>query len=202
MFRVLTVAREYGSGGAAIARKAAESLGWELLDKALILEIAHAVRVESDLVGRYDERVDPWLHRVSRKGLWHGGFEGVAAVAENSVLDAETVAQRAREVIEAASQRGKCVIVGRGAQCILQNRADAFHVFVYAPWAQRMARIRQRVKAEAHLEELIRATDRERSDYIRLHFGCDWSDPHLYHLLLSSELGEDLAAKLIAQAVG
>ncbi len=201
MFRVLTIAREYGSGGASIARKVAESLGWELLDKALILEIARQARVESDQVRRYDERVDSWLHRVTRRGLWHGAFDGVAAVAEEDFLDAETVAGLSRPVIEAAYERGKCVIVGRGSQCVLQNRADAFHVFIYAPWRERVARIERRLPAGADAEAAIRSTDRQRAEYIRLNFGCHWSDPHLYHLLISSVAGEDAVAAIITEAL-
>lgn len=197
MFRVLTVAREYGSGGASIARKISESLGWELLDKALILEIARSMHAESELVGQYDERVDSWVHRVSRRGLWHGAFEEVAAVAEGNVLDAETVAERARTIMEAAYRKGNCVIVGRGAQCVLQDRADAFHVFIYAPWRDRVARIVRREPRAADVEDLINATDRQRSEYIRLHFESDWADPHLYHMMISSGSGEDAVVRIL-----
>jgi cytidylate kinase len=201
MFRVLTVSGEYGSGGADIARRVSERLGWQLLDKAFILEIARRIRVEPDLVQHFDERVASWLHRVSRAALWHGAFEGVAAMAPEDFFDAGTVAELARHVIEGAYERGNCVIVGRGAQCILQGHADALHVFIYAPRHQRIARIRQRLPAAKDAEELIRATDRQRAEYIRMHFGCNWSDPHLYHLLINSELGESLAASLIVDAL-
>jgi cytidylate kinase len=201
MLRVLTVAREYGSGGAAIARKISDWLGWELLDNALILEIARASRVDPELVRRYDERVDSWLHRVSRRGLWHGAFEGVAAVADEDIFDAETMAEMARHLIEAAYERGNCVIVGRGAQCLLQDRRDVLHVFIHAPWHERIARVRQRIPAGIDIEELIRSTDRQRAEYIRMHFGCDWSDPHLYHMLISSELGEEEVSSLVMEAV-
>lgn len=58
MFRVLTVAREYGSGGGGIARKTAEELGWSLLDKGLVERIARAAQVDPELAQRYDERID------------------------------------------------------------------------------------------------------------------------------------------------
>lgn len=201
MFRVLTVAREYGSGGASIARKLSDWLGWELLDRALIEGIARAARVAPDVARQYDERVDSWLHRLSRGGLWHGAFDGVAAVADEDFFDAATMARLAGRLIEAAYARGNCVIVGRGAQCVLQDRPDALHVFIYAPWQQRVARVRQRLPEETDPEELIRATDRDRAEYTRIHFGCEWSDPHLYHLLISSELGDDETASLVMEAV-
>ena len=197
MFRVLTVAREYGSGGGRIARRIAESLGWNLLDKALIEQIARAAHVDPELAQRYDERVDSWLHRISRRSLWRGGFEGVATVAATEFFDAETMAALGRKLIEEAYTKGNCVIVGRGAQCVLQNRQDVLHVFVYAPWPERVARARERAPSAGDIEELIRATDRQRSDCIRTYHGYTWNDPHLYHLLISSGLGEERAARII-----
>lgn len=169
--RVLTVAREYGSGGAPIAR--------------------------SELAGQYDERVHSWVHRVSRNGLWHGAFDEVAAVAEGEILDSETVAERARTLIEAAYKKGSCVIVGRGGQCVLQDHADAFHVFIYAPWRDRLARIRRREPRAADVDELIDATDRQRAEHIRLHFDCDWANPHLYHMMISSRAGENEVVQIL-----
>jgi len=201
MFRVLTVAREYGSGGGRIARRVAEKLGWNLLDKALVDAIATSAQVDSDLARRYDERVDSWLHRVSRRSLWRGAFEGVATVTEAEFFDAETTSALARNLIVEAHSRGNCVIVGRGAQCILQNRKDVLHVFIYAPWAERIARVRTRVGPSADLEQSIHRTDRQRADFIRLYFGCDWNNPHLYHMLISSEIGEETVAGIIIEAL-
>jgi cytidylate kinase len=201
MFRVLTVAREYGSGGGLIARKIAERLGWDLLDKALVERIARIAQVDPELAQQYDEHVDSWLHRASRRGLWHGAFEGVATVTGLEVFDAEAMAALGRGLITEAHSRGNCVIVGRGAQCVLQNQKDVLHVFIYAPRPQRTARIRKRLPAVADIQHLIRATDQCRADYIRLYFGCNWNDPHLYHMLISSGLGEDNVARLIGDAI-
>jgi cytidylate kinase len=202
MFRVLTVAREYGSGGGDIAIRVAQRLGWKLLDKALIEAIASAARVDPDLVRRYDERVDSWVHRVSRTALWHGAFEAVPALNGTEVFDCQAMTTLARGLIEEAYSEGKCVIVGRAGQCVLQERPDAFHVFVYAPWADRVARIRRRLPDVTDVESLIRSIDRQRADHTRTNFGCDWADPHLYHMLISSELGEDATATIIIDALG
>jgi cytidylate kinase len=201
MYRVLTVAREYGSGGGGIARGVAEKLGWNLVDKALVESIAPSAQVDPELARHYDERVDSWPHRVGRRGLWHGAFEGVATVVDAEFFDAETMAALARNLILDSCSRGNCVIVGRGAQCILQDREDVLHVFIYAPWSERVARVRRRLSAENNVGLLIRATDRQRADYIRLFYGCDWNNPHLYHMLINSELGEDTVAEMIIEAM-
>lgn len=201
MFRVLTIAREYGSGGGSIARRVAERLGWNLLDKTLVERIARAAQVDPELAQRYDERIDSWLHRISRKGLWYGGFDAVAAFSGTQVFDAETMVALARTLIEEACAGGNCVIVGRGSQCVLQDRKDVLHVFIYAPWPERVARVRERTQAAADVESLIRTVDQQRAGYIRTHFGCDWTDPHLYHMLLSSELGDENVARIIVEAI-
>jgi hypothetical protein len=201
MFRVLTIAREYGSGGALIGRSISEQLGWKLLDKAFIENIARAAKVDPRVARRFDERTDSWLERLGRQGLWRGAFEGVAVVSQPDFFDAETMAALAQDMIEEAYQRGNCVIVGRGAQCVLRERRDVFHVFVYAPLPERVARIRQRLPGKTDIEELIRSMDRQRADYVRTYYGCDWIDPHLYHLMICSELGEDLVESTIIEAL-
>jgi cytidylate kinase len=201
MFRVLTVAREYGSGGGLIARKVAEKLGWDLLDRALVERIAGMARVDPQLAQQYDEQVDSWIHRASRRGLWRGAFEGVATVTGQEVFDAEAMAALGRDLIAEAHSRGNCVIVGRGAQCLLQNRKDVLHVFIYAPWRERVARLRKRLPAGTDIEHAIQLTDQQRADYTRVYFGCNWKDPHLYHMLISSELGGDNIARAIIGAI-
>lgn len=201
MFRVLTIAREYGSGGALIGRSISEQLGWKLLDKVFIESIARAVKVDPELAQRFDERTDTWLERLGRQGLWGGAFEGAIIVSQPDFFDAETMAALAQNMIAESYQRGNCVIVGRGAQCVLRDRQDVFHVFIYAPWAERVARIRQRLPGQTDVEELIRSTDRQRADYIRTYFGCNWMDPHLYHLMISSQLDEHLVESTILEAL-
>ena len=201
MFRVLTVSREYGSGGGHIARRVAETLGWNLLDKALVEQVAREAEVDPQLAQRYDECVDSRLHRLSRRGLWHGAFDGAATMADTEVFDAETMAALERNLITEAHARGNCVIVGRGAQCVLQDRPDVLHVFIYAPLPQRVARVRERVSGEWDIERRIHATDQQRAGHIRTYFGCRWDDPHLYHMLISSELGEEQVARMIVEAI-
>lgn len=203
MFRVLTIAREYGSGGAVIGRSISEQLGWKLLDKVFIENIARAAKVDPKLARRFDERTDSWLERLAHQGagLWRGAFEGTVVVSQPDFFDAETMAALAQNMIEEAYRRGNCVIVGRGAQCVLQSCKDAFHAFIYAPWAERVARIRQRLPGQTDIDELIRATDRQRADYIRTYFRCNWMDPHLYHLMICSGLGEGQVESTIIEAL-
>lgn len=202
MFRVVTIAREFGSGGASIASALATRLGWRLVDNACVLEVARAARVDPLLARNYDERMDSWLHRVSKRTFWHGGLERVPAVSDMDYFDADTMAALTAELIREAAGESNCVIVGRGAQCILQERKDVFHVFVYGDMHQKISRVHNRVKNCRDAEALIRTMDKARSDYVRARFGCNWTDPHLYHLMISSTPGEDWAISTILHASG
>jgi cytidylate kinase len=201
MFRALTVAREFGSGGADIARLVAERLSWKLLDNALITAIAEKTKAAPEVCRQFDERVDPWMQRLVRNALRHGPPEAPALVPASAFLDAAATTRITQDLIREAHQLGDCVIVGRGAQCFLQREPDVFHVYVYAPWREKVARVRRRFPDEAKPEELIRATDAQRAEYVRVNFGCEWNNPHLYHMMLCSSLGEDAAASVILAAM-
>ena len=179
----------------------AERLQWSLLDNEIILRIAEAAKVDPELARSYDERVDSWIHRVTRGGLWHGTERASVSGRSAEVFDGETMALLTRDIIAEAHSRGNCVIVGRGGQCILQEHRDAFHVFVYGPWAQRVARVHRRFPEFHDIPEVVRSADQQRVDYVRLHFGCHWADPHLYHLLICSAMGEEAAAETILAAM-
>lgn len=199
-YRVVTVSREYGSGGAAIAAKLAALLGFRLLDRALIDRIASEAHVDPGTAERFDEHVDRWVERLGR-AFRLGGLEAVAEVDREAVLDAERAAALAARVIEEAAAIGGCVIVGRGAQCVLRGRPDVFHVFVYASLPERVRRIRERLGEEADVEGVIDTTDRERAAYVRRYFGASWLDPRLYDLMVNAAIGEDAAAAAIRTAV-
>jgi cytidylate kinase len=199
-WRVVTVGREYGSGGAAVAGALARRIGFRLLDRALIERIAEVAHVQPGVAERLDEHVDSLASRVAR-ALRYGPFEAVSPVAGEAILDAERMQALSAAVIEEAARSGECVIVGRGAQCLLRQRPDVFHVFVYASRAERGRRLRQRLGPDADVEALMEQVDRERAAYVKQHFGCNWLDPHLYHLLANAGLGEQAAVAAILAAL-
>lgn len=202
MYSVLTVSREYGSGGVFVARRAAEELGWKLLDSALIEAIVEKANVDPAVAKRYDEKVDPWLHRVSRKALWHGAFEGVGELGETDVFDAQTMAILTRRVIEEAAGLGGCVIVGRGGQCLLADHPNTFHIFIHAPRSFRLKLLHERLGERADMERIMEATDHERADYIRLHYDRDVYDRHLYDLMLNTRRGVEMASRVVLYEMG
>ena len=127
--RVITIAREYGSGGAVIGQELAARLGWKLLDRELILELARRAHVQPSEVSQMDEHPSSFIARLL-KAFWIGNAYTYSGPAPD-VVDADYLAELSAIVISEAAKLGQCVIVGRGAQCVLREREDAFHVFVY-----------------------------------------------------------------------
>jgi cytidylate kinase len=204
-YRVLTVTREYGSGGGRIAKTIAGWLDWNLLDREIIESIARTAQVNTDVVSHYDERLDSWLRRVNEEAV-----RGVAmataplmggAMAEKDIFDAQMMTELTRRIIEEAYSSGNCAIVGRGAQCILEHRPDVFHVFVYAPLLERVERLRKRLPPGINIEHRIRTVDEERAHYLQQRFGKNWCNPHLYDLMISSQVNEDATAQVILHAM-
>ncbi len=200
MIRVVTIGGEFGSGREEIGRGLADRLGWKLLDNALIEEIARTAHVDPAVALSYDESTDPWFHRL-HKALWHGGYEGVVTTTEAASLDADAVAGFARRVIEEAARQGRCVIVGRGSQCVLQDWSGTFHVFVYAPLDQRIERVRRCSAPGSDPDAQVVSMDRRRQAYIRRYFGQDWTNHHLYDLMICSTTGEAAAIACILGAL-
>jgi len=200
-YRVLTVSREFGSGGGRIAQSIARRLGWKLLDSALIEQIACEANVDAGVVSRFDEHVEGWLARLNRQAMRGAAMAAGVALTEEKCFDPDVMADLARKIIQHAYEAGNCVIVGRGAQCILQAKADVFHVFVYAPLRVRIHRLRTRLEPGASIEQRIQDVDGERALYLKRQFGKDWKNPHLYDLMISSGEDEERTARVIEFAM-
>jgi cytidylate kinase len=200
-YRVLTVNREFGSGGGRIAQTIAEWLGWKLLDRDIIDAIAYAAHVETSVVRHYDEHVDSWLRRINQQAMRSAALAAGLELAEGSIFDAEQMVKLTQKIVEQAYSEGNCVIVGRGSQCILQHKPDVYHAFVYAPLKERILRLRKRLEKCANVEQRIRTVDEERAKYLQQYFGKSWCNIHLYDLMISSHEDEDETARAVLYAM-
>jgi cytidylate kinase len=200
-YRTLTVSREYGSGGGRIANTIAGWLGWKLLDNEIITAIARAAHVDSHVVRHYDEHVDSWLRRINEEAVRGVAMAAGRPLGEEEIFDAHVMNEMSKRIIEQAHEAGDCVIVGRGAQCILQHKADAYHVFIYAPFRDRIRRLKKRLGPGADIEHGIRTVDEQRARYLHQLFGQDWCNHQLYDLMIRSEEDEDTTARAILYAM-
>ena len=196
MIRIVTMEREYGAGGSAIAQRLAAHLNWKVWDEALTAEIARMARCDQHAVAVLEERVDPLFYRLM-KVFMRGSYERSLPVGGLEHLDADSMVVFMQRVIEGAAAAGNCVIVGRGAPYVLRDRQDAFHVFVYAPHEEKIRRVRELGKTEAEAVELVGAIDQERATFIKKYFGKDWPSRHLYHLMINSAVGDEVVVRTI-----
>src|SRR5579871_320123 len=196
MIREITIEREFGAGGTAIAEKLAERLGWKLWDQALTTEISRLAHVDQACVDRLDERCDPLFYRLMKVFI-RGSYERSLPVAGLAHFDADSMVAFMHRVIDGAASEGNCVIVGRGAPYFLRDREDAFHIFVYAPWEEKLRRVMASGKSEEEAVELLSSIDQERATFIQKYFGKEWPNRHLYHLMINSKIGDDRVVRAI-----
>jgi cytidylate kinase len=200
MFNVLTIAREYGSGGSEIGRKVAEILGWECLDKQIIERVAAIGKMDSAWAAQADEHAIKWWERVM-KSFWQGGPQSYVGARTEYGVDRDTVQVFTAGLIQEAAKIGNCVIIGRSAQCVLRRHPDVFRMLVYAPQKEKLVRMKLRHPEEHDLSALLRRIDSERLHYARYYYDCDSTDRSLYHLTINSTLGIDTCAKMVAQII-
>jgi cytidylate kinase len=189
MYRIITIEREYGSGAAEIARQLASRLGWKLWDKELTAEIARVANVDPSSVSMCEERVDSTFQRLV-KVFWRGSYERSMHL-ENQTFDPDRMVHVGEQVMRQIAEEGNSVIVGRGAPYFLRDRPDAFHVFLYAPRAEKLRRIQDLGTRLHEAEDLVDTVDRERILFVKHYFGADWPTRSLYHVMLNTAMGDD-----------
>jgi cytidylate kinase len=190
MFRLVTIEREYGCGGGAIAAELADRLGWKLWDHLLTEEIARTANVDPSAVMRCDERMDSRLHRLA-KSFWRGSYERNSAALGSQVFDTDRMMSLMQETMNRIAQEGNAVVVGRGGPYFLRENPDAFHVFLYAPRAEKIRRTIADGHSRSEAEDLVDSVDRERVAYVKHYFNADWPTRSLYHVMLNTAVGND-----------
>ena len=196
---LITIARQYGSGGREIGNRVAELLSIPLYDRELIVAAAEAGDLHPDVAERVDERAaNSLLYTLAMGAGLHSAYTGAAHMPVNDrlfLLQSEHIRARAAE--------GSGVFVGRCADYVLREEPARLSVFVYAPLDARRVRVSERHPdlREGAVLDLINKTDRRRSTYYGFYTGGKWGKFENYHLALdSSRLGIDGAAELIAAA--
>ena len=190
MFRIVTLEREFGSGGGGIACELAKRLGWKLWDQSLTAEIARRAQVAESAVALCDERVDSRLYRLA-KAFWRGSYERSIPLADSRVFDTDRMIAMMEEITGHIADEGNAVIVGRGSPYFLRERDDTFRVFTYAPREEKIRRLLAMGKSREESEELVENVDKERIAYIKHYFNHDWPTRSLYHIMINTIVGDE-----------
>ena len=198
---LVTVSRQYGSGGSEVAEKVAHALGWQLWDNALVDEVARRLGVSTEEVSAREERVPSLPERIA-SALALGMPEVMPTVADLAAQPSEErIVAVTKRVIEEAVHAGPAVLVGRGAQCMLAERADALHAYCYAPVESLASYVVTNLAVPAEdARRVVIERNQQREQYVKRHWKRDWRDPANYHICVKTGwLGLDGAAELIVQ---
>jgi CMP/dCMP kinase len=217
---VITISRQFGSGGDEIANRICEVTGYRLFDKQVIARsAAEAGLSDQEVVDYTDEnyKVRGFLDRlfgrqrpIAQVRIWKENTAGIR-VPEDLQLTEEHALGLVQKAIQIACKEGNFVIVGRGGQVLLKDCPEALHIRIEAPIEQRILRLRTQgvlgdlkfadsVAARRAYQDLIETRDMASAAYLSRFYGIDWADPTLYHLVVNTaRLDLDLAADLIIE---
>jgi cytidylate kinase len=201
---VITIAREHGAGGLAVATLLAQELGAAIVDRSLIGEVARRASLPPDRVAEEDEHGRSVLDRIARATIPLGVTVGGWAADPDYLVDhhAQIVAFT-RAALEEAARLGNAVIVGRGGAAALRDRPGVCHVFLWAPEPDRVRAIQERLGCDAAAARReMHKVDARRAAYVREVYDVDWRDRELYDLILNTaRLGHRGSAAAILAAL-
>jgi len=219
---VITISRQFGSGGDEIADLLCRTLNYHRFDKLTIMKAATESGISDEELVDFSEDnykvktfFDRLLNRQGQLGktrIWHEDADGVRIVEEMPLTEehALTLVQKA---VLWAYHSSNFVIVGRGGQAILRDYRDVLHVRIVGPREERLQKVREQLKNERNetvsrvdwrreAQDLMEGRDRASADYLNRFYGVDWADPLLYHMVLNSGmLSSELAAAMICETV-
>lgn len=189
---IVTIGREFGSGGREIGLKLSERLGIPFYDKKLILHTAEKTNLEESIVEKYDEQHSFPAFSSSN----------VFDIYQMPMSDRIYIAQA--DVIRDLAAKESCIIVGRCADFILDENPDVFKVFITAPMKDKVERKRPILegKKDSEIENHIAKIDKKRAKYYTYYTDRTWGKASTYNLCIdSSILGIDGTVELIAKAI-
>ena len=197
---VITISRQFGSGGRMIGERLAEALDMPYYDRELLTEAAKKAGVDPNVFANVDERaVNSLLYALSM-GIYNVGntFSPISSMPDNDRL---YIAQH--NIINDIAAKGPCVIIGRCADYVLRNQKNLIRVFVYADMDYRKERVcRLYGIAPEKAESTINKTDKTRANYYNYYTSQKWNNMQNYDLCVNSaKLGEEGSVALIKEYV-
>ncbi len=195
---IITIGREYGSGGRAIGELVAKSLGIACYDKKLITLAAERSGLSDEFIEEHEQRShNAFLASFAATASYQSGFFS----AQNLPLSASIFISQA-QVIRDIAERESAVIVGRCADYVLSGRENTLNVFIFAPTEARLRRIQALYGlSEAEALKKIASSDKERGNHYFRFTDRKWGKAQNYDLCINSALlGIERTAEMIVDA--
>ena len=180
---VITIGRQYGSGGAEIGKQLAEKLGISFYDKNILRINADESGIKESYFHLADEKAGPRLLYRIVQGLRP---EKASPSFGSDLTSADNLFRFQSEVIKKLAEAESCVIIGRCADYILEGTDDLVRIHLNADLESRKERIKERNPEETDVLRAIRKVDRERNDYYRYYTGRDWANSENYDLVINT----------------
>jgi cytidylate kinase len=205
---VVTISRQFGSGGAEIGRLVAEQSGLHYVDQSIIGEVAKRLGINEEQAARQDEQVVGEVGHILEALRSSSPF----SLHYNNLFQPADLPTQAQEVaylrltqrvlLELATE-GDVVIIGRGSQFLLHGAARTLHIYIFAPLDFRIGQVMNLHHVDRNsAKEMIERRDYEHNAYLGRYYGGNQHQPNLYHLLINTGLFTyELAAHLIQQAL-
>ena len=195
--KIITISREFGSGGRELGKRLAEELGIHCYDHEIIELIAKEHGFDERYVANISEKC---IEAAYPTTIGHR-----FAMPPVQIMDQGfQVAAAQQQIIENFAKQGDCVIVGRCGDYVLRDRKDVLRVFVYAPKEWRLAYGKEnnmlQAKDEKGIKDEIDKTDRNRAAYYNYYTQNRWGDAHNYDLAINAALGHDACVNMILAA--
>lgn len=211
---IVTISRQFGSNGAEVGKLVAQESNLLYVDHEIIEGVAQRLGVNSQLVEQQDEHtigsLGHVMEAVASSSPFNVNYSSLRTLFNPAVKDKSS--QRTQEmaylrltqkfIVETAAQ-GNAVIIGRGAQFLLQGFPRTLHIYVFAPMDVRIKNVMSSFQVgHKEAEQIIEQRDDAHDSYLRHHYGSDGRQPELYHLLINTGLFScEMAADLILQAL-
>ena len=185
---IITIARQYGSGGKTIGQMLANDLGIPFYSREILRLASDDSGIREELFNQADEKLRSNPLFGASKKVYTGGL---ISPESDDFVSSENLCNYQAKVIKELAEKGSCVIVGRCADFVLKDRADVVSVFVHAPADYCMERAMERNDmSRKEMEKFIAKTDKYRGDFYHYYTGNVWNDARNYDLCLnSSKLG-------------
>ncbi|OGO87983.1 MAG: hypothetical protein A2Y15_03155 [Clostridiales bacterium GWF2_36_10] len=200
MKHIITIGRQFGSGGAEIGKKLSELLGIEYYDKEMLIKAAENSGINRDAFERADERAtSSFLYSLAMSS--YSGH--ISPLGVGDVMISDKVFALQSEEIKRLASLGDSVFIGRCADDILFAESGLTKVFIHSPLEDRVKRIIEKLKLnEQSAKKLITRTDKKRASYYNFYTSKNWGDAKNYHISIdSSILGIEGTAKIIKSFV-
>lgn len=185
---IITIARQYGSGGKTIGQMLAKDMGIPFYSREILRMASDDSGIREELFNQADERLRSNPLFGASKKVYTGGL---ISPESDDFVSSENLFNYQAKIIKELAEKGSCVIVGRCADFVLKDRADVVSVFVHAPADYCMERAMERNDmSRKEMEKFIARTDKYRGDFYHYYTGNVWNDARNYDLCLnSSKLG-------------